>query len=668
MLAPFFRGQARLQAADAAPHPAPKFAVHGRVIGPDGQPMPKVWVERDGVGMAQGRGWGWEQEGWPGRVLTDANGEFIFGRDARFTEIQTRINAPGFAPHMEWLSVTNIVQTIKLDPGAAVRGRVLQDGEPLAGVRIGISGKDRSSEIFAGHFETAAGADGTFEFAHLPASTSWSLYGIIPSFTNHAALAIKTVQTGADGTTNELGGLNAKPALHLAGKIKTRHGGPLPSGMTVQLGYDDAWDSQSAGVGKNGEFRFDGLFAGSLSVWVQVNHWRLAAANRSRDIWNVSALAGLLERDKDDLTIEIESGDVDYSSPGYSSGNGQLPPQDLPRGRPLEGVEVSGLPAIILDGQVVDDETGKLLARFEVTPGYQPPRAPTLPKTVIQQLLKPFATKTVPWNELPFWNYRGKTAVTNGLFSLEYVALSSKPIFRVEADGYEPYQSEPVAATTRNLLVRLKHGTGPNGAVLLPNGEPASGATVIYAAGHDTFKFDTDGIGPNGPEDKTGRIFQRTGARGDFSFQPRTDGRTIFVSHPAGWAEEDVRQGGDHLELRLKPWASITGTLIRNNGAPAPGEVVAVTMSMNGWSRGEPCFYFQQTFTTDAQGRFFFSNMPPRDLFIERRVPSGVHSWSDIEQTSFTASAGVTNDLRKVTLDSPPPPPLGEEIKRKLGL
>jgi uncharacterized GH25 family protein len=656
----------RLQRFKPPVQPAPKYALHGRVVGPNDQPVPFVWVERDGIAVSQGRGWGWENEGWPKRVLTDTNGEFTFARDKAFQQIQARLHAPGLAPFMQWLDATNLVQTVKLGVGAVVRGRVLQDGQPLAGVRVGVSGEDRNLEVYAGHFEARTKEDGTFEFPHLQANTGWFLYGVISSFKNHAALASRHVRTAADSTTNDLGDLATTPGLHLAGAIKTRHGEPLPKGLTVDLDFDVAWDSQSAKVKSDGHFRFDGLYPATVNISVEADHWRLSGANRSYDLWNPFQLTGLFERNKDDLEVEIEKGDDDYNG-NDSQGNGQLPAQDKPDGRPIEGSEASGTPRIVLDGQVVDDDTGRLLPRFKVVPGYQPPRAPAAPKPMIQELLKPFARKSIPWNELPCWDYRREGVVSNGVFSLQYLTLSSKPIFRIEAEGYQPYQSEPIAVTTKNLLVRLKHGVGPNGVVLLPDGEPAEHATVVYAASHDSFNFDNKKIGPNGLPDTNGQIFQVTGKAGTFSFQPRSEGRTIFVSHPAGWAEEDVSRGGNKLKLRLMPWACVVGTLVFSNGTPAGGEVMGVNMG-NDWMNGDPMFYFQQTTTTDPQGRFEFQGLPPRRLHIERRVSVRASAWRDIEQTRLDARPGETNDLGKVIFDTPPSLPLGEEIKQKLGL
>ena len=97
------------------------------------------------------------------------------------------------------------------------------------------------------------------------------------------------------------------------------------------------------------------------------------------------------------------------------------------------------------------------------------------------------------------------------------------------------------------------------------------------------------------------------------------------------------------------------------------GAQLGVNVGAN-WAAGEPNFYFQQTCWTDSQGRFSFEGLPPRLLHIERRVPSGPNGWMDMEETHFDAEPGVTNDLGKLIFDTPPPPPLREQLKHKLGL
>jgi hypothetical protein len=87
------------------------------------------------------------------------------------------------------------------------------------------------------------------------------------------------------------------------------------------------------------------------------------------------------------------------------------------------------------------------------------------------------------------------------------------------------------------------------------------------------------------------------------------------------------------------------------------------------WQEGTPFFNYQTRVKSDAQGRFTFTNVPPRKMDLNRLVPAGSRgSYSYQLQTWFVAEPGITNDLGNVTLDSPPPAPMLDRMKQKLGL
>lgn len=533
----------------------------------------------------------------------------------------------------------------------------------MAGVSVGVSGKDRSSEVYAGHYETKAGTNGAFAFNHLPANTAWYFYGLIASLKPYGALRPTLVQTSADGETTDLGDIEVTPGLRLAGQVQTRHGEPQPKGIKVRVDYDTAWDSASAPVDDKGRFELDGLSKGQVEVSLDQRNWRPAGVNRSLDIWNPWQLTGLLEEDKDDLLLVIEKGEAHFF--GGAMGNGQLPSQDWPQSRPIAGAEKSGPPPIVLAGRVVDDKTGEPIPRARVIPGYHPPVS-TMPrpaKPILNQVLEPFARKTVPWNERPFWWLARAEAVTNGNFLVEFIPLSSTPMLRAEAEGYQPCETPPIPTNTSSLVIRLKRGEGPSGIILLPNGQPAEGATIIYAASQEQFGLHGRALSTYGQREGQ----QTTGKDGKFSFPLRAYGQTLFAASPAGWAEEAVERGGEGLKLRLKPWAALAGTLMYSNNTPAAGVELGLTAPCD-WQHGEPHINIQGKTITDAQGRFQFTNVPPRRVQVERIIPMSPGGWTYRMQTWLVAQPGITNDLGNVTYDEPPPLPVLEQLKQKLGL
>lgn len=646
------------------------YSVRVRVVGPDEKPVAFAVITPDGVGMGGGTRWGGPQ-GFPDTTLTGTNGEFSIGRSEPFDRIQLRIVSPGLAPNKLWLPFSNVTQTVRMGVGAALRGRVLLDGKPLTRVRLGLSGQERNSEVFAGIFNEQTDTNGYFVFEQLPPDTAWYLYGAMESFKTYGALPPRIEQTTGHGQSRDLGDLKVIAGLHLSGLVKTKNGEPLPPNLKVILSYENSQDSQTVDVDPDGKFRFDGLAKTEVSIYVDGRGWNLAGANRSMDNWNPWRLVGQLEQNKDDLWLMIVKGDRQYNY-GGGTGNGQLPTQDQSRSRPISGVEPSGTPPITLAGQVVDDDTGQPVPNFQVVPGYKPPGSGMKPmqKPLLDRLLNPTARPQIPWDERIFWMPGQKESFSNGLFSVDFIQLSSQPVLQIEASGYELLETDPTNITVTNLLFRLKKGVGPNGVVLLPNGQLAAGATVVYAATQEQFSLTGTSLSTYGRSNSV----VVTAGDGKFSFAPRTEGITLFVSHPAGWATKSVARGSiDKLSIELEPWCTVVGTLIDSNNVPAAGIRLELTM-FHDWQHGGALANLQFNVSTDPAGNFTFTNVPPGRLELQRMIPSpsfgGKPSggFTYRMQTPVVARPAITNDLGKITMDHPPAGSPLDAIRSRLGL
>src|SRR5262249_10131909 len=143
-------------------------------------------------------------------------------------------------------------------------------------------------------------------------------------------------------------------------------------------------------------------------------------------------------------------------------------------------------------------------------------------------------------------------------------------------EGYEPVETEPININTTNLSIRLKPGLGPSGIVLLPNGQPAAGATVLYLALQEQCSLSGGQLSMYGDTNDAQRT---TGADGKFSFPVRAHGSMLLVSHSAGWAEESADRAASGLKIQLQPWATLSGTLMMNsNNTPSPN--IELTLSV----------------------------------------------------------------------------------------
>jgi hypothetical protein len=481
------------------------------------------------------------------------------------------------------------------------------------------------------------------------------------SLKRDGAVRPRSVNTMQNETEVDLGDIEVEPGLRLAGAVRTRHGEPLPEGMRLTVAREDASDSQTLTVAKDGGFTFEGLAGGLIEISFSQRNWRLSGVNRSLDNWNSGYLTGLFEKDKLDMQLVIERGETQYDNRG-NVGNGNLPNQDQARSLPIAGAEPSGGPLLTFAGKIVDDETGKPVSSFNIIPGRKPPApAGVAAKPMLQRLTEPFREKVVPWNELIWWDYKREEPGTNGTFTMDFALLSSTPVMKIEAPGFDPYVSEPLETPTNGLIFRLSRGIGPSGVVLLPDGKPAVGATVIYGAAHQQFSLNQTTLNSFGGTN----WWRKTGPDGKFSFPPQEGGSQLFAAHTNGWLSQPARNGKGGLKLRLEPWGAVTGVLQQSNGPAMAG----VRLHLGGtWDGRRPYINTSLYCTTDASGRFLFTNVPAGPLNLNRTIPMGSGGWQHQLQTRLEVEPGVTNDLKTVNYDSPPPPPVLEQVKRKLGL
>ena len=564
------------------------FTARARVVGPDQKPISYAQIERDGVAYEGGTTWGGAM-GLADYAIADKNGEFVFSSPKQFDRVQVKVTARGLAPYKGWIPVTNTTTAIQLDVGATIKGRVLDlKGEPVANARLGISGADRDSEVYAGSYFTNTRQDGTFVFEHVAPHIKWNLFGAIDSFKNFGALGSRSMTSAAHDETNDMGNLQITAGLRLSGHLKTRHGEALPKGLKLRIGIENASDGETVNVATNGLFAFTGLYPGQINISLDSETWRLTAMNRSTSPWNDWDMTGLVEKDKDDLVIEIEKGKRDYV---YENNNGSLPNGDEPQSKEIAGVENLEGTTIVISGSVVDDKTGTAITDCKIVPGYKGTAAAfgyavgQPQKNIVQKLLQPLQKKQANWWEKPFWMPARTEKTTNGGFSIAFVPLQSSPVLRVEATGYEPVITEPMRLST-NIVIRLSSGNGPSGTVLMPDGKPAENAAVLFAAGGEQH-----GLGQRDINiyNDAGKYLKKTGADGKFSFNARSEGQVLYATHPTGYAEIPIHEKDLKLDVQLKAWASVSGTLTYSNGTPASGVQLGLTLyDKSGWDSAPP--------------------------------------------------------------------------------
>lgn len=604
----------------------PDKHLRGRVVNSDGKAIPDAVVSIRGVTRARSTQFGGNDDVDPVAV-TDSNGKFIINSSRSFDAAGVDVEARGFAKAIfQSLAAGDTEHTLKLTEGATLKGRVVKDGQPMAGVEIGVAGADRNSEVFVGDFSVATDADGNFLLANLPPHTRYFLYGLMKSLGDRGCIPARSVQLNEDGSTLNVGDVDVKPGFVVAGKISLRDGKPIPPKTRVLLGREEAWDTRQMTVDDAGHFRFAGVPMELVSLSVGLKGYRLSAHNASLDTLNPFELLGRVTANQTDLVVELEPGERQ---------NGNFDGYQLAREQPLRGAEAAGEPNpgdIKVTGTVLDAETRKPIPAFTVTEGRQ-----------------------ADFGEQINWITSRKTEESNGAFTV-YLAnprflpgRPSLPAVLVEAEGYLPQDSGPIDLQGTNLTFSLSKGSGPAGVVLNPDGSPAAGVKV-YLTDMKNGVYVGDSALSVREEIYRGTRHTMTDAQGHFSFAPQIDPFSVIILTDAGFADVRISELEAHPEVRLQSLGHIEGRLMIGTRAGS-NETIRLGLASIPYEFNprnfSPLNLFLTT-TTDNEGKFSFARVPPLAVQVShepkvRDSRTGIIAES--QTTKFILHPGETRHL-----------------------
>jgi len=428
----------------------PQLILRGRVVDTKGAPVEGAAVETLGYHTSDGRGsWG-EFEGLDPLAVTDARGNFLITSRKEFASLDLKIEARGFANRM-FLKVRGDAPTpnLQLTEGAAITGRVMLNGKPLANVAVGLVSEDRALENFTGDFEVGTDADGRFAFVNMPPNVRYHVYGQMKALADHGTTGIAVVDAGGDGSTTNVGDLVVGRANRLSGRVVLKDGKTIPPKTQLIVSREDAWDSLLVDLDKDGSFNVSGIPNEAISLSVAVPGYRFSIKNESLDLQNPFRLIGRIDHDITNLMILLEYG-------------GMLEPQTVPPGSgpdsaPLRGAERAYNHASqrIISGRVTDKQTGEPIASFRVTPGR--------PDEILGERLNP----------------QHAIAGTNGSFVIYFDDQTTEFLLRIEAPEYAPMSSRELAPGLTEYDFALTKRGGPSDVVLLGNQAGATRSKFI---------------------------------------------------------------------------------------------------------------------------------------------------------------------------------------------
>jgi len=290
-------------------------------------------------------------------------------------------------------------------------------------------------------------------------------------------------------------------------------------------------------------------------------------------------------------------------------------------------------------GRVADADTGLPLPDFYVTTGAQ------------NRDLASFD-----------WEEKSRALFTQGEFAVSAAREKLPPAVLIEAEGYLPQSSGPIAGMEAHLNFLLKKGAGPSGVVLTPDGRPAAGCPVYFSRLKDLVFLEGPKLSPASKSSRTRSAV--TDRAGRFSFAPDLDAFALLVADDAGFAEVKLENFNSPGEIRLQPWARVEGALMIG-ALPGSNETVRLADAFAPYAdypRPMPPYSISVKTTTDGLGRFVFPRVPPVDVKIFHAAKTGRAGADTLPITQITNLTLKAGETRAVTLGGRGRPVVGRVV------
>src|SRR5262249_52275895 len=153
----------------------PERTVRGQLLDDQGHPIAGALVEPSGAKTENRRWWG-RVEADP--TVSDKDGNFLLIAPESYEGLDLSINRKGFAGiDVELVSPGKEPRQITVPSGTQVTGRLVHNGQPLAGQTVAVVQLDRSvPHHFLKAIAATTDADGKFAFNYLPADERYAIF------------------------------------------------------------------------------------------------------------------------------------------------------------------------------------------------------------------------------------------------------------------------------------------------------------------------------------------------------------------------------------------------------------------------------------------------------------------------------------------------------------
>jgi hypothetical protein len=293
----------------------PDRVIHGRVIDAEGSPISGALIDIAGT-TRNGNGT------WPAQDIdyfsvSDDAGNFVVYGKTPFAAADGKVEATGYAEasfeqwpsdavNQEWSRTGSMpkglfafarpLHQITLVKGAALQGRLVQDGRPVTNAEIRLNHCGVGSDCWFWDGTTVTDDQGRFLFAHLPPAQGYSICGGWDLTANGGAVPQTDVKTGENGSTNDIGDINLKSVSEVAGRIQLSDGRTIPANSHYHLSDAAMGGSPQASLGPDGSFHFAAVPGDTVSIYLRIAGYQLTPRDfmlKSGTVTNITVVPNL---------------------------------------------------------------------------------------------------------------------------------------------------------------------------------------------------------------------------------------------------------------------------------------------------------------------------------------------------------------------------------------
>lgn len=281
--------------------------LRGRVWAPEGKPAAGAIVKARGcqtvVDKANQTHRYYLVDGIDVGALTNDAGEFLLTSKEPLSFLDLEVTARGaMQQRFEEMACGEHQNELPLMEGATLTGRVVHEGNPVAGVGVGITGVD--PQISTGYHDALTDAEGRFVIGRVYPNVRLYVFTEMDTLAGQNLAAPRRVVTSCpDRETIDVGDLQLQMAYRLEGQLVLSDGRPVPPNTAVTFHRHWIGDWQSTLVDQDGKFSFAGVPAELIELRTSLDGYRLSTQNYSLDPFMKRSLVGRIDGDTEVLIL-----------------------------------------------------------------------------------------------------------------------------------------------------------------------------------------------------------------------------------------------------------------------------------------------------------------------------------------------------------------------------